>query len=118
MNRHTGVGIKHYRPSKIENMKILLQDCKTENYMRIDSLWTGDISMALDFLSVMRAVSYGTRELKDSFNIVQIDTADLSAVRHVIGIPMENLNAPNLAGVTRYAISADLLASRRELAIV
>ena len=99
-------------------MKVLLQDCKTKKFMRVDSLWTENINLALDFLSVMRAVSYGLKELKDSFNIVQLGPDDLLGIPKILPIPMENLNVSSLAGVTRYAISAGIIESSVQLTIV
>ena len=86
--------------------------------MRVDSLWTENINMALDFLSVMRAVSYGLKELKDSFNIVQLEPDDLRGTPKILPIPMENLNVSSLAGVTRYDISAGIIESSVQVTIV
>jgi hypothetical protein len=96
-------------------MKILLQDCSSKKYMRLDSAWVDDINEAMDFLSVIRAVSFGVRELKSAFNIVQIEAGGWSDVivfspartsGNITTIATENLNLPEAAGVTRYAISA------------
>jgi hypothetical protein len=54
-------------------MKIYLQDCKNLTFIRCDSLWSSDISEALDFISVRRATLYGLRELKDAFQLLQVE---------------------------------------------
>jgi hypothetical protein len=60
-------------------MKIFLQDGKTAKFMRCDSMWTVDINEALDFLSVQRAVFFGMKELKDSFQVVQMELSGFSS---------------------------------------
>lgn len=63
-----------------ENMKILVQDCKTEEFLRLDSLWTSDLDNAFDFVSTSKAINFGLRRLKQSFRVVEIETNDLSSV--------------------------------------
>lgn len=58
--------------------EFLLQDCETKKFMRCDSMWTADIDEALDFLSAQRAVCFGLKELKASFQILQIESNALS----------------------------------------
>jgi hypothetical protein len=72
-------------------MKIFIQDCKTAKLMRCDSRWTMDGNEALDFLSVRRAVSFGMKELKDSFQVVQTESNGLSGT---ILIAISNLSWP------------------------
>lgn len=55
-------------------MKIYLQDCKTLTFIRCDSSWGPGIDEALDFISVRRATAYGLTELKDAFQLLQIET--------------------------------------------
>jgi hypothetical protein len=88
-------------------MKILLQDCSSKKYMRLDSAWVDDINEAMDFLSVIRAVSFGVRELKSAggwSDVIVFSPARTSG--NITTIATENLNLPEAAGVTRYAISA------------
>ena len=59
-------------------MRFLLQDSKTGKFIRCDSLWTLDTSEALDFGSVQRAVFFGLKELKDSFQVLKVDATGLS----------------------------------------
>jgi hypothetical protein len=73
------------------NTKIFLQDCKTAEFMRCDSGWTVDCDEALDFLSVRRAVSFGMKELKDSFQVVQTEPNGLPGT---ILIAISNLSWP------------------------
>jgi CheY-like chemotaxis protein len=56
--------------------KISLQNCRSGKFMRCDSIWTADINEALNFLSVRRAVSFGMKELKDPFQVLQIGKND------------------------------------------
>ena len=58
-------------------MKIFLQDCKTAQFIRCDSAWTLDINEALNFLSARRAVSFGVKELKNSFQVVRIESNEV-----------------------------------------
>lgn len=60
-------------------MKIYLQDCQTLKFIRCDSSWGSDISEALDFLSVRRATLYGLQELKDLFQLLQVDSEGLQS---------------------------------------
>ena len=60
-------------------MKIFLQNGTTAKFMRCDSMWTADINEALDFLSVQRAVFFGMKELKDSFQVVQMESNGFSS---------------------------------------
>jgi hypothetical protein len=54
-------------------MKIYLQDCKTLKFLRCDSSWGSDLSEALDFISVRRASLYGQIELKEDFQLLQVE---------------------------------------------
>ncbi len=67
-------------------MKICLQDSKTGNYMRCDSVWTVNIGEALNFFSVRRAVSFGVNELEEPFRVLQIGKKDL-LVTVIIDVP-------------------------------
>ena len=58
-------------------MKISVQNSKTGNFMRCDSVWTVDINEALNFLSARRAISFGLNELKEPFQVLQIGKNDL-----------------------------------------
>ncbi len=69
------------------DMQFFLQDGKTAKFIRCDSLWTLDIAEALDFGSVQRAIFFGLKELKNSFQVLQVDSTGLSvfitAIPHV-----------------------------------
>jgi hypothetical protein len=54
-------------------MKIYLQDSKTLKFIRCDSSWSSDFAEALDFLSIRRAITYGLTQLKEVFQLVQVD---------------------------------------------
>jgi CheY-like chemotaxis protein len=58
-------------------MKISLQNSKTGKFMRCDSVWTANINEALNFHSVRRAISFGMKELKEPFRVLQIRKNDL-----------------------------------------
>jgi hypothetical protein len=75
-------------------MKIFLQDCKTAKFIRCDSNWTLDRNEALDFLTVKRAVSFGMKELKDSFQVMQIEPDDLQGT---VILAISNLRWPEAA---------------------
>jgi two-component system chemotaxis response regulator CheY len=64
------------QPSAV-GMKISLQDSKTGKFMRCDSVWTAKINEALNFSSVRRAISFGMKELKEPFRVLQIRKNDL-----------------------------------------
>jgi hypothetical protein len=63
--------------SKSKQMKFYIQDCQTAEFMRCDSTWSADIDEALDFLSERRAFFFGMKELKNSFQILEIATEAL-----------------------------------------
>jgi CheY-like chemotaxis protein len=67
-------------------MKISLQNYKTGQFMRCDSRWTADIKEALNFLSFKRAVSFGMNELKDSFQVLQIEESQCRAFNRICGV--------------------------------
>jgi CheY-like chemotaxis protein len=85
-------------------MKISLQNCKTGQFMRCDSLWTLDIKEALNFLSVRRAISFGMNELKDSFRVLQIEESNL--LGNVIIAISNLLSSPQLSWESQYTPSA------------
>ncbi len=58
-------------------IKISLQNSKTGEFMRCDSMWTANINEALNFASVRRAISIGLKELKEPFRVLQIRKNDL-----------------------------------------
>ena len=60
-------------------LKIVLRNCKTGKFIRCDSVWTVDINEALNFRSIQRAVSFGMNELKDPFQVLQIEKNDHSS---------------------------------------
>jgi len=67
-------------------MKIYLQDCKTFKFIRCDSSWSSDITEALDFISVRRATLFGLTELKDAFQLLQLEADGLqSCVSAILG---------------------------------
>ena len=72
-------------------MKIFLQDCKTAKFIRCDSAWSLDCNEAMDFLSVRRAVSFGMKELKDSF---QVRRAEFDGLPGPVLIAISNLSWP------------------------
>lgn len=59
-------------------VKIVVRNCETGKFMRCDSVWTVDINEALNFRSIQRAVSFGMNELKDPFQVLQIEKNDHS----------------------------------------
>jgi two-component system chemotaxis response regulator CheY len=61
-------------------VEIVLRNCKTGKFIRCDSVWTVDINEALNFRSIQRAVSFGMNELKDPFQVLQIEKNDHSGV--------------------------------------
>ncbi|HEV2694373.1 MAG TPA: hypothetical protein VG347_15885 [Verrucomicrobiae bacterium] len=65
-------------------MKIYLQDCKTLKFIRCDSSWTSEFAEALDFISVHRATVYGLTELKDAFQLVQVEAGGPQSRRSTI----------------------------------
>jgi hypothetical protein len=71
--------------------KVFLQDCQTAKFIRCDSMWTADSNEALDFLSIRRAVAFGMKELKNSFQIMQVESNALSGV---VVIAISNLSWP------------------------
>ena len=73
-------------------MKISLRNCKTGQFMRCDSVWTVDINEALNFLSFQRAVSFGMNELRDPFQVLQIEESQSSAFNRICGAS-ERLNS-------------------------
>jgi hypothetical protein len=65
------VAKKHF-PSQSKQMKFLIQDCQTAEFMRCDSSWGVDINEAFDFLSERRAFLFGMKDLKNSFKIIKV----------------------------------------------
>jgi hypothetical protein len=59
---------------KDHSVKIFIKDYKTAEFMRCDSTWSLDFNEALDFLSVQRAIFWGMKELKTSFEVVKMRT--------------------------------------------
>jgi CheY-like chemotaxis protein len=66
-------------------MKISLQNCNTGQFMRCDSVWTADINEALNFHSFRRAVSFGMNELRDPFQVLQIEESPCRTFNRICG---------------------------------
>jgi hypothetical protein len=75
-------------------MEIILQDLQTAKFIRCDSSWTSDRNEALDFFTVKRAVSFGMKELKDSFQVIRIEPGDLKGT---VILAISNLQWPEAA---------------------
>jgi hypothetical protein len=73
------------------SLKVFLQDCKTAKLMRCDSMWTEEFHEAMDFLSVRSAVAFGMKELRDSFQLMRIESNEFSGV---VTIAISNLSWP------------------------
>jgi hypothetical protein len=87
MNKHTQA-ISHDIGART---KVFLQDCRTSEFMRCDSMWTTDFNEAMDFLSVRRAVAFGMKELKNSFQIMRVEPGRLAGA---VVIAISNLSWP------------------------
>jgi CheY-like chemotaxis protein len=78
--------------SPATGMKISLQNCRTGQFMRCDSVWTADINEALNFRSFQRAFCFGMNELQDPFQVLQIEESEGSAYNRIRGAS-ERLNS-------------------------
>jgi len=85
MNKHTQA------VSHVALAKVFLQDCRTAEFMRCDSMWTTDFNEAMDFLSVRRAVAFGMKELKNSFQVMRVEPGRLVGA---VVIAISNLSWP------------------------
>jgi len=59
-------------PVKDQVLKFFIQNSKTAQFVRCDSMWTWDFNEALDFLSAQRARCWGLKELKSSFQVLSV----------------------------------------------
>ena len=98
-------------------MKIYLQDCKTLKFIRCDSSWGSDINEAVDFISVRRATLYGLSELKEVFQLLQVEADGLqSRISPVIGqLPAVKLPVVKMVTVPRPVRTARTTCVAREI---